>query len=292
MSTIGWLASGFFKRVEKNICIIVEIFRAKGVGPSLIYTVKLASTMLDYYFNLKKRQFDFPIISIFFDQKRRKTQAIAAKHTKHLDETLERVGNYACDKDLNSRSIVYSFGIARDISFERELIRSKGCNVYAYDPTPSAKEFILNEIKHPNIGGKLSFKQEALWIEDGTSKFYSATNSTDQGSLTNLWSSDSFYEVTCHKLETFMQENGHDSIDLLKMDIEGAAIKVMRSWIDSGAYIPNSIACEIEHPKHDDLWLEEVSSLLSDFEKLNFEIFYLSRRVQFNGLDLYLRRAC
>lgn len=290
MSTLGWIISGFFLKVAKRARSIAEVFRTKGAISSLVYTVKFICIMLEYFFNLKNRRFDIPVISATLNRDRRKIRAIATKYTKHPDKTVERISNYACDKDFPQNPLVYSFGISQDIDFEKQMINSKNCKVYAYDPTPSSKDFILNEINELKLENKLFFKQEGLWIEDSTQKFFITDNSSDEGSLTNLTQSDSSYVVQCHTLETFMKKNGHDSIDLLKMDIEGAAIKVMRSWIDMNTYIPNSIACEIEHPKHDDLWFDEVSDLLSDFQKLNFEIFYLSRRVQFRGLDLFLRR--
>jgi FkbM family methyltransferase len=291
VSTIRWIINGFFLKVEKRVRSTAEVYRTKGTVPSLIYAAKFAYIMLDYFFNLKNRQFDIPFISATFDRDRSKIRAIATKHTKHPDKTIERIANYACEKDLSKNSIVYSFGISKDIDFEKQIINSKNCKVYAYDPTPSSKIFTLNEIKKLELENMLFFKQEGLWVEDGIQKFFIENDSSDEGSITNLTQSDSSYEIQCHTLETLMKNNGHQSIDLLKMDIEGAAIKVLRSWIDMGTFIPNSIACEIEHPKHDDLWFNEVSDVLIDLQKINFEIFYLSRRVQYRGLDLFLRRT-
>jgi FkbM family methyltransferase len=291
VSTIRWIIKGFFFKVEKRARSTAEVYRTKGAAASLVYAANFAYIMLDYFFNLKNRQFDIPVISATFDRKRSKVRAIATKYTKHPDKTIERISNYACDKDLPKNSLVYSFGISKDIDFEKQIINSKNCKVYAYDPTPSSKVFTLNEIKKLELENMFFFKQEGLWVEDNIQKFFTTDDSSDEGSLTNLKQSDSSYEVQCHTLETLMGNNGHQSIDLLKMDIEGAAIKVLRSWIDMGTYIPSSIACELELPKHDDLWFDEVSELLIDLQKLNFEIFYLSRRVQFRGLDLFLRRT-
>ena len=53
--------------------------------------------------------------------------------------------------DLNSiscDSIVYSLGIGEDITFDEELINIKGCNIFAYDPTPKAIHYIQNKNNH------------------------------------------------------------------------------------------------------------------------------------------------
>ena len=47
-------------------------------------------------------------------------------------------GFYVLPKLLNKRSIVYSFGIGKDISFDKEIIRAFNCKVYGFDPTPKS----------------------------------------------------------------------------------------------------------------------------------------------------------
>ena len=47
-------------------------------------------------------------------------------------------GFYVLPKLLNKLSIVYSFGIGKDISFDKEIIRAFNCKVYGFDPTPKS----------------------------------------------------------------------------------------------------------------------------------------------------------
>ena len=42
---------------------------------------------------------------------------------------------------LSSNSVVYSAGVGEDASFDLELIRAIGCDVWAFDPTPRAIEY-------------------------------------------------------------------------------------------------------------------------------------------------------
>src|SRR5215471_6258451 len=45
-----------------------------------------------------------------------------------------------CPRGLNSKSVVYSGGLGRDISFERALLDRFGCELVLYDPSPCALE--------------------------------------------------------------------------------------------------------------------------------------------------------
>ena len=58
---------------------------------------------------------------------------------------------------INSRSIVYSFAVGDDKSFNLELIRSFGTTVHGFDPSPFATEWLatqnipINYIFHPQV---------------------------------------------------------------------------------------------------------------------------------------------
>ena len=56
-----------------------------------------------------------------------------------------------------------------------------------------------------------------------------------------------------NKLKTIMEDNGHDRIDLLKMDIEGSEYKVMLDIIDDEIF-PNQITGEF-HGQNCAEWL-------------------------------------
>jgi hypothetical protein len=51
-------------------------------------------------------------------------------------------GFYACPELLNETSIIYSFGVGEEISFDIELIKRFSCHVYAFDPTPKSITYI------------------------------------------------------------------------------------------------------------------------------------------------------
>ena len=56
------------------------------------------------------------------------------------------VGFYLNPSSINENSVVYSFGIGGDISFDKEIIDTHKCHVYGFDPTPKPINWCKNII--------------------------------------------------------------------------------------------------------------------------------------------------
>lgn len=140
---------------------------------------------------------------------------------------------------INKESVCYCFGCGEDISFDLEIIERYGCNVYAFDPTPRAVEYVnkvTSEVK------EYHFSDFGLWYENTTIKFYAPADKQHVShSVLNLQKTDDFIEVNVRRLNDILKENGHNYIDLLKIDIEGAEYKVIESILEDK--IPIKILC-------------------------------------------------
>ena len=148
---------------------------------------------------------------------------------------------------LSSDSVVYSFGVGENISFDEELIRQKSCLVYAFDPTPKSKLFL----ERRTLSEKFLFFNYGLYNYDGYLKFYLPENPEYvSGAAFNRWGYDERFhkpiDIPVKRLSTIMTELGHDKIDLLKMDIEGSEYCVIKDFLD--AQIPiKQILVEFHH---------------------------------------------
>jgi FkbM family methyltransferase len=127
---------------------------------------------------------------------------------------------------LNKDSVVYSFGIGEDITFDRHLIEKTGCRVFAFDPTPKSIEWLRTQVlpdgfvAHP-VG---------ISPETGKMKFRLPHNKNHvSGSLENAGhvNDSDTVEVDVKRLSDLMRDLGHSRIDLLKMDIEGSEYAVI-----------------------------------------------------------------
>jgi FkbM family methyltransferase len=141
--------------------------------------------------------------------------------------------------------IAYCGGVGEDITFDLALIERSGCSVYAFDPTPRAVAHVSD---HAADAPRFHFMPVGLWSEDTVLRFFAPQNPDHVShSIVNLQGTESYFEAPCRSLDSLMRELGHDRIDLLKVDIEGAEHRVIRSMLGRGIR-PTVICTEIDQP--------------------------------------------
>lgn len=146
---------------------------------------------------------------------------------------------------LNERSICYCVGVGIDASFDFSLVEQFSCNVFSFDPTPKAVAYM--ERAQYDLT-RLRFLPVGVWNEDTELRFFSPANPEETShSVFDLHGTGKHFTAECRKLSTIMQDLGHEHIDLLKLDIEGAWRKVIRNIVDERIRI--SILCvELDSP--------------------------------------------
>ena len=133
--------------------------------------------------------------------------------------------------ELNTESIVYSFGIGEDITFDRHLIEKTGAKVFAFDPTPKSIQWLSGQ----NLPQGFKAMPIGISSETGTMKFHLPKNANHvSGSLESMTYVDdsNTVEVEVKTLSDIMKDLGHQRIDLLKLDIEGSEYAVMDQILD------------------------------------------------------------
>lgn len=149
---------------------------------------------------------------------------------------------------LNENSVCYCAGAGEDISFDIELVKKFNCDVFIFDPTPRAiehfatlKKVILTGGKMPisnridifyelssKLIGKLHYFNYGIWSENKIMKFFEPRKKAYVShSITNIQNTEEYFEAQCKTIESIMRELGHNKIDLLKLDIEGAECEVI-----------------------------------------------------------------
>ena len=144
-------------------------------------------------------------------------------------------GNWVIPEDILSPSaICYCAGVGEDIDFELMLIERFGTYVYAFDPTPRAIEHVN---KVASKIDKFRFLPVGIWSSDETLRFYAPENPTHVShSVVDSNPNRPYFDAHCKKISTLMSELGHDNIDLLKMNIEGAEYEVLQSLVNDKLY--------------------------------------------------------
>ncbi len=143
---------------------------------------------------------------------------------------------------LNAQSIVYSGGVGRDVTFEHALVKRFGCSLVLFDPSPTGRETMsLPE----NQISQFKFHPVALSGHCGTLRFAPPQNAAE-GSWFAHENVPGMVEVPAVDLATLMERNGHDHIDLLKIDIEGAEYEVLNHLLERRLNV-RQVAVEFHH---------------------------------------------
>ena len=227
---------------------------------------------------------EFPFKYLFL-KKRRLIKNFVKKELHALDDiNIINIGNYLLNEKLiNDNSIIYSFGVGESISFEESVSNRFNCKVFCYDPTSLAVNYMKNKEYDKNL---IYFRDYGIWKEDKKIKFFHQSDNdlnNTGGSITNLFENNSFDLLQCYKLKTLMDQNNHKKIDILKMDIEGAAFEVLDNVINDKIY-PKQIVVEFEYSEDDKIdlkkfknWSDKLINLINVMKKLNYKCYYLPR---------------
>jgi FkbM family methyltransferase len=182
-------------------------------------------------------------------------------------------GGYAvCPTSLGESSIVYSFGVGTDISFDEALIALSGVTVHAFDPTPRSVEWV----KAQSLPERFVFHPWGIASFDGTASFHAPKDPTHV-SHTVLEGGNvgtGTVEVPVLRLQTIMSQLGHQRIDILKMDIEGAEYDVLPDVLGSGLPIPQ-ILIEFHH-RRSGVPLERTQAAVRALEQAGYRAFHES----------------
>jgi FkbM family methyltransferase len=147
-----------------------------------------------------------------------------------------------CPDRLSSDSMVYSFGIGNNITFDLALIKQFGCKVHAFDPTPLALQWLESQ----KLPAGFVVHPWGLAKYDGSATFALP----EQHAVSFLMSADmggkSIAECQVRRLPTILDLLGHDHIDLLKIDIEGAEYDVLDDLLADSTRI-DQLLVEFHH---------------------------------------------
>src|ERR1017187_6408283 len=182
-------------------------------------------------------------------------------------------GFYVCPELLNDKSIVYSFGIGEDISFDEAIIEKHGCTVYAFDPTPKS----INWIDNQNLSEKLRFFKFGISDKSEFTEFYLPKNPDHVSGSIISQKNININEKVIVEMKTIrdiLHALNHTHIDVLKMDIEGEEYNVIDNILNDDISV-NQILIEF----HDRFFEKGSLKSMEAVKKLKskgYEIFAVS----------------
>ena len=171
---------------------------------------------------------------------------------------------------LNANSVVYSFGIGKDISFDLSLIKKYGCIVHGFDPTPEVAAWL----KTQQITLDFKFYPVGLSNQDGYLTFYTPENQNNISHTILPSPLSQAIDVPCQKVSTIAASLNHETIDLLKMDIEGFEFLVLDNLL-ADKIRPKQLLIEFHH-FFPEIGNKRTEDMIQKLEKNGYNLFSVS----------------
>jgi FkbM family methyltransferase len=173
---------------------------------------------------------------------------------------------------LNQDSVVYSFGVGDDASFDIALVDRFGLTVHAFDPTPR----VVSWVQAQRFPPQFKFQAFGIASQDGNISFFPPRNPShiSHSVLAEAGSSGPAITVPVKRLGTIMKELGHSRIDVLKMDIEGAEYPVLADIEQSGIR-PRQILVEFHH-RLPGVGATKTKEAIAALRRIGYALFWVS----------------
>jgi FkbM family methyltransferase len=177
-----------------------------------------------------------------------------------------------CPGGLGRDSVIYSVGIGTDISFDLALIERYGVTVHAFDPTPGS----IAWLEAQTLPARFKWQQVGLAAHDGQASFFPPDNPTfiSHSMLPRPVGDGRAIRVDVRRVRTLMRDLGHDRLDVLKMDIEGAEYDVVDDILASGVAI-EQLLIEFHH-RFPDVGIERTRQAVRKLNAAGYRIFVAS----------------
>ena len=180
-----------------------------------------------------------------------------------------------CPDSLHEHSVAYSFGVGEDISFDLELMEHFRLQIFAFDPSPRSIAWVQQQ----DLKEGFHFYPYGLAGSDGNLSFSEPEGPGIHSlklsrSLTEQEAGRSTMELPVHRLPTIMQKLGHERIDMVKMDIEGAEYEVIEDIIGSAVPI-TQLLIEFHH-RFEHIGVGKTRKAISSLNEAGFRIFHVS----------------
>lgn len=185
-----------------------------------------------------------------------------------------------CPDFLSNRSLVYSFGVGEDISFDLSLLRKfPGLKIYALDPTPRSISWIKKQILPKNF----IFKTWGLGNKDGTA-FFERPKAGNVSYKFSLKTCEDRFEILT--LKSIVERLGHKRVDLVKMDIEGFEYGVIKNIAKMNKrYLPKQLLIEFHH-RFSEFSKNDTVKAVTLLRKKGYQLFNVSWSQEYSFIRL------
>ena len=196
--------------------------------------------------------------------------------TEVQHEVLESGGWLYAPKLLGPDSVVYSLGVGDSVEFDLHLIEHYGLTVHTFDPTPYSEEWMSGLELPPD----LKFHKWAAAGEDGSLRLFRRISKRGKKSKV-MWTVEGqagdgseYIDAPAYTIRTMMEKLGHERVDLLKIDVEGAEYEILDS-LDKTERLPVQLLVEFHH-RFPGISKQRTAESIQMLRGLGYQIFSIS----------------
>lgn len=196
------------------------------------------------------------------------------------------------ESSLDKDSICYLVGVGEDITFDCEIVDKYQCKGILFDPTPRSVAHFENVLQDPGISPipadknypdysrfsqslhLLQYVNAGIAGSDEIVQFYPPSSpGAVSHSIDNIKNTSAAggFKAQCYKLSTVMKDLGHEKIDLLKLNIEGAEIYIVNDIIKDQLPV-KMIAVDFDYVKKYEY--PPVSHLVDQLASIGYRVVY------------------
>jgi FkbM family methyltransferase len=178
-----------------------------------------------------------------------------------------------CTEELTRDSVIYSGGVGHDVSFDVEVIQQFGAQVFAFDPTPKAVDWVKTQLLPPQF----HFYPLGISDHDGTEEFVAPENSAhvSYSSAQKIQSAKEIVKCEVRRIKTLMSQFGHNRIDILKLDVEGSEFMILDDVLNG--YLDIGQICIEFHHRLPGIGVSKTKDALEKLYGAGYRIFFISR---------------
>ena len=186
--------------------------------------------------------------------------------------------NYVYFDRFTANSVVADVGCGFEAELSRHMIVRHGLHAFGVDPTKKHRPYLA--ALETASGGRFKHLPLALSAINGTLAFHESLQN-ESGSLlsehTNIRRDDiTTYQVESVTLTELRTRLGRESVDLLKLDLEGAEYALFENVKESDLTPFQQIFLECHHHCTDHP-IEETKNLVARIVAMDFKVFTLDQ---------------
>jgi FkbM family methyltransferase len=164
---------------------------------------------------------------------------------------------------LSEQSVVVDLG-ASEGGFAHHVSTRFGCTIHSVEPSPRL-------VKSIPVSNQIHIHNFAISNHDGEATFFESSNVQAGTIVGKKPNTTGDFTVQCKTLETLMGELGLQSIDVLKVDIEGAEVQLFASVQDETLKNINQILLEFhDSVRYPNISSEDVRIIVNRLNALGF----------------------